>query len=137
MSVRKKRRPKSRRTPRQQRSRETIGAIFEATARLLERTGPSELTTIGIAQLSGYGVATVYDYFPNKEAILVAMARHELEKTLRSVQKALSSDILDGAETTMRLAIRALIRGFGGRQKLRRILLETMIAQGYSIELSV
>ena len=38
--------------------------------------------------------------------------------------------------STTRLAMRAAIRGFGGRQKLRRILLETMIAQGHSAELA-
>jgi AcrR family transcriptional regulator len=73
---------RSRRRPRQQRSVETIEAIFEATARLLESAEPNELTTIRIAEVSGYGVRTIFDYFPNKEAILVAMARREFEKTL-------------------------------------------------------
>lgn len=131
MPVRKK--TKSRRNPRQQRSVETIEAIFEATARILESAEPSELTTIRIAELSGYGVGTIYDYFPNKEAVLVAMARRELEKTFRAVQKVMTAV---GGDSTTRLAMRAAIRGFGGRQKLRRILLETMIAQGHSAELA-
>src|ERR1700704_6450906 len=134
--ARKKVKARSRRAPQQQRSVETTEAIFEATARILEIAEPSELTTIRIAELSGYGVGTVYDYFPNKEAILVAMARRELEKTFRSVQKAMTADERGNAESMTRLGLRALIRGFGGRQRLRRILLETMIAQGHSLELA-
>jgi AcrR family transcriptional regulator len=136
MPKRKSTKPRRRRMPRQMRSVETIEAIFEATARLLESAEPSELTTIRIAEISGYGVGTIYDYFPNKESILVAMARRELEKTLRSVQKTMTAENHRGAETMIRLALRALIRGFGGRQKLRRVLLETMIAQGHSAELA-
>ncbi len=136
MPVRNKITSRSRRRPRQQRSVGTIEAIFEATARILENAESSELTTIRIAEVSGYGVGTIYDYFANKEAILVAMARRELEKTLRSVQKTMTADEQGNAETMTRLALRALIRGFGGRQKLRRILLETMIAEGHSLELA-
>ena len=134
--MRKKPKLRSRRDPKQRRSQETIEAIFEATARILESTEPRELTTITIAKLSGYGVGTIYDYFPNKEAILVAMARRELEKTFQSVQKALTTDKPDDAETITRLALRALVRGFGGRLKLRRVLLETMISEGHSVELA-
>ena len=136
MPIRKKPKPRSRRRPRQQRSLVTIEAIFEAAARILESTEPDALTTIRIAEVSGYGVGTIYDYFPNKDAILVAMARRELEKTFRSVQKIISTDLPAGNESMTRLAVRAVIRGFGGRQKLRRILLETMIAQGHSAELA-
>ena len=136
MPGRKKAASRKRRRPTQQRSLETIEAIFEATARILESVGPSELNTIRIAELSGFGVGTIYDYFPNKEAILVAMARRELEKTFRSVQKIMTTDRQGSDESMMRLAIRAVIRGFGGRQRLRRILLETMIAQGHSAELA-
>jgi AcrR family transcriptional regulator len=134
--ARKKAKSRSRRKPRQQRSIETIEAIFEATARILENVEANELTTIRIAELSGYGVGTVYDYFPNKKAILVAMARRELDKTFHSVQKIMTGDRGAGDESMTRLAMRAAIRGFGGRQRLRRILLETMIAQGHSAELA-
>jgi len=134
--ARKKAALRGRRNPKQQRSIETVEEIFEATARILERDGAAGLTTIRIAELSGYGVGTVYDYFPNREAILVAMARRELEKTFHSVQTSMTADRRGSEDSIARLAMRAAIRGFGGRQKLRRILLETMIAQGHSAELA-
>jgi AcrR family transcriptional regulator len=126
----------ARRRPRQQRSVQAVEAIFEATARLLESQGLAALTTARIAEVAGYGVGTVYDYFPNKNAILVAMARQELDRVVRSIQKALKqADTGDTATATQR-AMRALIRGFGGRQRLRGALLTSMIAQGHSSELA-
>lgn len=126
-----------RRTPRQQRSRQAVDAIFEATARLIQDQGLVRLTTARIAEVSGYGVGTIYDYFPDKNAILVAMARQELGKIVKSVQTSLTRTN-DAKEPVSALqnAMRALIRGFGGRQRLRGVLLTTMIAQGYASELS-
>ena len=57
------------------------------------------LTTARISEVAGYGVGTVYGYFPTKNAILVAMARQELDKTFRSVQKALRQADTGGSAT--------------------------------------
>lgn len=135
MAQTKRRGPGERRTPRQQRSVQAVEAIFEATARLIESQGMETLTTARIAELAGYGVGTVYDYFPTKNAILVAMARQELDKTLGSVQRALRQDS-EGPTTATQRAMRAMIRGFGGRRRLRGALLSTMMAQGHSSELT-
>lgn len=126
---------RTRRTPRQQRSQQAVEAIFEATARLIESQGLEKLTTAHIAELAGYGVGTIYDYFPDKNAILVAMARQELGKVVRSLQKSLLRTD-EGETTAIQRAIRTLIRSFGGRQVLRGALLTTMIARGHSSELS-
>lgn len=126
----------ARRTPRQQRSVLAVEAIFEATAQLIERQGLGALTTARIAEAAGYGVGTVYDYFPNKNAILVAMARQELDAVVRSVQNALKQADAGDAATATQRAMRAMIRGFGGRQRLRGVLLIAMIAQGHVFELA-
>ena len=126
----------ARRKPRQQRSVQAVEAIFEATARLIESHGLETLTTARIAEVAGYGVGTVYDYFPTKNAILVAMARQELDKTLGSVQRALKRTDSEDPTTATQRAMRAMIRGFGGRRRLRGVLLSTMMAQGHSSELT-
>lgn len=136
MTQTKRAKPRARRTPSQQRSVEAVEAIFEATAQLIEGQGPEALTTARIAEVAGYGVGTVYDYFPTKSAILVAMARRELDKTFASVQKALKQAAAEEPATATQRAMRALIRGFGERQRLRGVLLGTMLAQGYSSELA-
>jgi AcrR family transcriptional regulator len=136
MTIQKKAKARARRTPRQARSIETVGAIFEATARILQRDGPQGLTTGRIAEASGYAVSTIYDYFPTKDAILVAMARRELDRTFETLQKAVASTNAAGGEAATRTLIRAMIRGFGGRQRMRGALIETMIASGHAAELA-
>jgi AcrR family transcriptional regulator len=67
-----------RRSPKQARSRATWDAILEAAAQILERHGPDGLTTNDVAERAGVSIGSLYQYFPDKEAILVAAARREL-----------------------------------------------------------
>ncbi|HEX3917772.1 MAG TPA: helix-turn-helix domain-containing protein [Caulobacteraceae bacterium] len=65
------------REPRQARSRATWEAIVEAAAQILERHGPEALTTNAVAERAGVSIGTLYQYFPDKQAILIAAARRE------------------------------------------------------------
>ncbi|MGD1035876.1 MAG: helix-turn-helix domain-containing protein [Roseiarcus sp.] len=70
-------------TPKQARSEATVEAIFEASARILQRQGAAAFNTNAVAAaLAGVSVGTLYQYFANKDTILIAMARKELGKTL-------------------------------------------------------
>ena len=125
-----------RRTPRQARAVDTIEAIFEATARILQTEGRAGLNTNRVAELAGVGIGTLYGYFPNKDAILLAMARRENKAVSAAVAAALMQDLQHTDELPVRLAIRALIKGYGRRNKARRILMETLIAFGHSNEIA-
>ena len=63
-----------RRSPRQDRAKQTVEKILDATAELLEREGVENLTTDRVAERCGINIATLYHYFPNKEALLHALA---------------------------------------------------------------
>jgi AcrR family transcriptional regulator len=67
-----------RRTPKQARSRAACEAIVEAAAQILERGGADALTTNAVAERAGVSIGTLYQYFPDKQAILIAAARREL-----------------------------------------------------------
>ena len=69
-----------RKVPRQERSRSTVEALLEATARVLIREGYEGATTIRIAGESGYGVGSLYDYFPNKDALVAALIERHAEE---------------------------------------------------------
>ena len=73
--------PNQRRSPRQARSRATWNAIVEASAQILEREGPEGLTTNDVAERAGVSIGTLYQYFPDKQAILIAAARRELTRS--------------------------------------------------------
>jgi AcrR family transcriptional regulator len=68
-----------RKIPVQERSQETVRIIFEAAARILERDGRAAFNTNAVAQLAGISIGTLYHYFQSKEAILIAMARAEMQ----------------------------------------------------------
>jgi len=66
-----------RRKPTQTRSRETVSAVLAAAAELFATAGPARTTTNRIAARAGVSVGSLYQYFPNKEAILAALGeRH-------------------------------------------------------------
>ena len=64
---------KPRKTPSQSRSRVTVDAIFEATIQVLLSQGMAGLTTTGVAERAGVSVGTMYQYFPNKQALVYAL----------------------------------------------------------------
>ena len=63
-----------RRSPQQDRAKDTVAKILDATAELLNEVGHTELNTNRVAERSGVNIATVYNYFPNKLALLHALA---------------------------------------------------------------
>ena len=67
-----------RRSPRQSRSRATWDAIVEAAAQILERRGPEALTTNHVAERAGVSIGTLYQYFSDKRALLLAAAKRDL-----------------------------------------------------------
>jgi AcrR family transcriptional regulator len=70
--------PKKR--PRQERSRATVDYILAAAARILSQDGASRFSTNRIARTAGVAVASLYQYFPNKEAIVQALFERELSE---------------------------------------------------------
>lgn len=125
----------SRRKPKQARAQDTVEVIFEATARILRKEGRAALNTNYIAECAGISVGTLYQYFPDKESILVAIARRELEADHAAVIKAISGPADPDADL-VRLAIRALIAQFRRSREVRRVAIETLISEGYGDELA-
>jgi AcrR family transcriptional regulator len=75
-----------RKLPRQQRSQATVEAILQAAAQVFERHGYAAGTTNRIAQRAGVSIGTVYQYFPNKDAILVALTRQHMAEGTAALQ---------------------------------------------------
>ena len=67
-----------RKKPKQQRSRVTIDTIFEAAIQVLLANGLDRITTIQIADRAGVSVGSLYQYFPNKNALLAAIVKRHV-----------------------------------------------------------
>ena len=68
-----------RKRPRQPRSAETVAAIVEAAAQVLEASGFEGFNTNAVARRAGVSIGSLYQYFPKKEALTIALIRRETE----------------------------------------------------------
>lgn len=66
-----------RKRPRQRRAQAMVEAIVEAAARIFESEGPAGYTTNAIAERAGASIGSLYQYFPDKDAITAALIRRE------------------------------------------------------------
>jgi AcrR family transcriptional regulator len=118
------RRPKDRRVPRQSRSRETADAIVEAAARVFAESGLERATTTRVAEVAGVSVGSLYQYFPDKNALIEAIFEREsryLEARLVDLVGELGiSDI----PRVVRAYVELTIQTFEERAVLYRVLLE-------------
>jgi AcrR family transcriptional regulator len=79
-----------RKKPTQNRSKQTIDTIYEATAQMIDVEGVDALSTNKLAQKAGFSVGTLYQYFPNKKAIISALAEKGQEIAIGQMESFLS-----------------------------------------------
>lgn len=79
-----------RKQPAQSRSRQTVEWLLEATARVFRSEG-FDATTNRIAAAAGVSVGTLYEYFPNKDALLFALAARHVAEAEAGIDAALAA----------------------------------------------
>ena len=72
--------PALRKRPSQSRSRALVDAVEQACLRILDEEGEASLTVARIAELSGVAVGSIYQYFPNKDAIVALLYERVLDE---------------------------------------------------------
>jgi AcrR family transcriptional regulator len=75
-----------RKTPVQARSAASVDSILEATLQVLLSVGKERLTTTRVALRAGVSVGTLYQYFPNKSALLQATLKRHFDTVLEAVE---------------------------------------------------
>jgi AcrR family transcriptional regulator len=71
---------KPRKKPTQPRSKQTVAALLEAAAQVLERDGLEGFNTNAVAERAGVSIGSLYQYFPGKDALTLALMRRESER---------------------------------------------------------
>ena len=77
-----------RKTPLQARSTVTVEAISEATIQVLLSHGAERLTTTRVAERAGVSIGTLYQYYPNKQALLFAVLEHHMNNVAAKIEAA-------------------------------------------------
>lgn len=105
----------ARKQPVQRRSTVTVDAILEAAARILEQGGFTRYTTNAIAERAGVSVGSLYQYFPNRDALTAALIERESAPLLAALEQA-------GAAASCEAALLGLIRASVAHQMQRPVL---------------
>lgn len=110
-----------RKEPQQERSKATRGVLLQAAAYILEREGWESFTTNRVAERAGVNIASLYQYFPNKQAILAALRHAHVEESRQAVLAA-SAEIAD----PLAAMVRAVVAAHQVAPKLHRALTEEL-----------
>jgi AcrR family transcriptional regulator len=97
----------ARRKPRQVRSTQLVEDILEAAIRVLLRDGGGRFTTVKVAEEAGVSVGSLYQYFPNKAALLFRLQANEWVETWEGVE-----DILDDVTRSPRERLARAVLAF-------------------------
>lgn len=117
---------KPRKAASQERSRATVDALVEATARILVKEGFDKASTNHIAEVAGVSVGSLYQYFPTKESLVAAVVeRHQLEIT-QTVRGELADVLTQPVENAVRTLIEVAVRAHRVDPRLHRVVAEQL-----------
>jgi len=91
-------------------------------ARTLESHGSNGVTTQRVADIAGFSIGAVYQYFPNKEGLVEALALRELTRLTAMMEKVLDRPARFGTGINARRMIRVMVQFIGERPRLYGIL---------------
>jgi AcrR family transcriptional regulator len=94
-----------RKSPRQRRSKATVDAILAATARVLVAEGYERASTNRVARVAGVSIGSLYQYFPNKEALVLAVIARHCEEMVGLLAQA----VVSLADAPIPVAVRTYI----------------------------
>lgn len=108
-----------RKRPSQARSAETVAVILAAAAHILEREGYGQYSTNAVAKRAGVSIGSLYQYFPGKDAITIALIQHEGARVIKAIEEA---SLIDNWQDALGAIIDVAVRHQMSRPALARIL---------------
>jgi AcrR family transcriptional regulator len=115
---------KPRKIAAQRRSRATVEALLEATARILVKEGFDKASTNRIAEVAGVSVGSLYQYFPSKESLVVAVIEQHQQEIMRTVRRELQGVLTEPIDRAVRKMIAVAVKAHRIDPKLHRVLAE-------------
>ncbi len=119
-----------RKHPKQKRSFATVQAILQATEKVLIEDGYKKASTNRIARVAGVSIGSLYQYFPNKEALVIALIRRHYQEILDLLTKSASSLWDAPLEVAVRSYIQVALRAHAKNAGLERVLITELLHLG-------
>jgi AcrR family transcriptional regulator len=108
----------------QERSRSTVDALLEATARVLLNVGYDRASTNRIAEVAGVSIGSLYQYFPSKEALVAAVIDRHTQQVSQVTRNAVVKMAASPIEVAAREFVSLGIEGHRVNPKLHAVLSE-------------
>jgi len=115
---------KPRKTATQERSRATVDALVEATARILVGEGFDKASTNRIAEVAGVSVGSLYQYFPSKEALVAAVIERHQQEIMQAVRGELVEIMAQPLEEGVRRLVAVAVKAHRVDPRLHHVLAE-------------
>jgi AcrR family transcriptional regulator len=115
---------KPRKVASQERSRVTVDALVEATARILVKEGFDKASTNRIAEVAGVSVGSLYQYFPSKEALVAAVIERHQQEIMQTVRGELAEVLAQPLGKAVRQLVAVAVKAHRVDPKLHRVLAE-------------
>jgi AcrR family transcriptional regulator len=112
------------RKPVQRRSEATVDTILEAAAQIFRAHGANGATTNRIAKRAGVSIGSLYQYFPNKEALLVALMERHIGRSIEQLGEVLRTSQGAAPKERVRAAVRCVLDIHMDDPDLHRVIFE-------------
>ena len=119
-----------RKRPKQRRSIETVEAIVEATARVLIKEGYEKASTNRIAKVAGVSIGSLYQYFPSKESLMLALVERHSNQMLTLLAESSVALASAPLEVAIRTYVRAMLDAHAVDPDLHRVLVTQVMHLG-------
>ena len=117
-------RVQARKKPLQERSKQTVAAILAAAAHVFAERGYANTTTNHIAEHAGVSIGSLYQYFPSKDALLLALAERHVENAFAAVLAEVRDKRAAPARELLHALVDALLRAHQQDPRLHRVIFE-------------
>jgi AcrR family transcriptional regulator len=119
----------------QERSRLMVETLLDATARVLTQEGYDRASTNRVATVAGVSIGSLYQYFPNKEALVAALVSRHVREMMDLIREAIAEVASQDLESSMRRLVGAMIEAHRVDPALHRVFDEQIPRMGDLIEI--
>lgn len=115
-----------RRRPRQARSQSTVDAIYEATLQIIEREGAERITTNRISEVSGFSIGTLYQYFHDRDSLLMAMGVAHRDRLIGRLKATLAASRDQPSREAISHLVAVMVADVRSHRKMLRALVRAV-----------